>query len=276
MDCYLSRKIAFFHVIGVFVVLYLHVFLPNIEASAFNDVQSFWSQVFCRVFHPMYFSLAGYLFFFSIKEGKLAEFVKKLKSRLHSLVMPYLICNIIGGLFIIWISGYDMASLNVQMSVNYYNSHNPLLFFFYRPALGQLWFVRDLIFLACFSYPLYFLLKTGRLWALGGLLLLVILTKGHVFNTGLLLSLFSYSVGAYLAIFKVNVKQVPYAKAVYVLAVAYLIVFWFFNGKVEYYIQSLCVWSLFLACWNLYDTCPRVLDKLTNWGGVQLLRLYIP
>lgn len=47
MENYLSKKIAFFHLLGVFLVLYLHVFLPNIEHFLCNHVQSFISNVIC-------------------------------------------------------------------------------------------------------------------------------------------------------------------------------------------------------------------------------------
>lgn len=194
MDNYLSKKIAFFHLLGVFLVLYLHVFLPNIEHSPFNNVQNFVSNVICRVFHPMYFSISGFLFFYSIKEGKIAEFIEKLKKRFRGLLVPYVLCNVLGAIFIMVVYDLGLPSANVENAINYYNSHNLILFLFYKPALGQLWFVRDLIFIAILSWPLYFVIrKTGAVFILA--FLATILFFGL---NGFPLSVFTFSVGAYL------------------------------------------------------------------------------
>ena len=118
MNNYLSKKIAFFHLLGVFIVLYIHGFLPNIEHSPFNDVQDFIANVICRVFHPMYFSIAGYLFFFNLKEGKIVEFIGKLKKRFRGLLIPYVMCNILGLPIILIVHSCGLPSTNVDNAVN--------------------------------------------------------------------------------------------------------------------------------------------------------------
>lgn len=248
MNEYLSKKISFFHIFGVFVVLYIHAFLPNIEASPFDEVQSFMAHTLCRVFHPMYFGIAGYLFYINIKEGKIAEFIRKMKSRFRSLVIPYIICNLLGGAFIVWVSQYNIPSGNIENAMDYYQSHYILLFLFYKPALGQLWFVRDLIIVTIVSYPLYYSFKKIKVWTLWGLLLLVFLTSNSI-----LLSIFSFSVGAYLGIYKIDVQQHKYKLLIYLSACAYLLAFGFLFKDMEYHIVAISAWSLFLALWLLYD-----------------------
>lgn len=248
MNEYLSKKISFFHIFGVFVVLYIHAFLPNIEASPFNEVQSFTAHTLCRVFHPMYFGIAGYLFFINIREGKIADFIRKMKSRFRGLVLPYLICNVIGGAFIVWVSQYNLPSGNIENAMDYYLSHNVLLFLFYKPALGQLWFVRDLIIAALASYPLYYSFKKLKVWTLLLLLILVFLT-----SNGIVLSIFSFSVGAYLGINKIDVQHIPHKSWIYVTACLYLVVFGVLFKDMDYHIVAISAWSLFLALWLLYD-----------------------
>ncbi len=263
MNEHLSRKITFFHVLGVFIVLYIHAFLPNIESSPFNEVQAFMALVVCRVFHPMYFSIAGFLFFFSIGDGHLADFKRKLKSRFRSLVVPYVLCNIIGGVFIIWAGSRGLESGNVSDAYGYYQSHNLLLYLFYKPALGQLWFVRDLILIAMFSYPLYLALKKFRLFTLLVLLAAVVITQNSI-----VLSFFSFSIGAYLALSKADVEHVPFKKAVFALTILYLSCFGLVWKAAPYYIGAISAWSLFLSLWILYDRIhvPQVSEIVV--GGV--------
>ncbi len=230
------------------MVLYIHAFLPNIESSPFNEVQKFTAHVLCRVFHPMYFSIAGFLFFFTIGNGQFTDFKRKLKSRFRSLVVPYVLCNIIGGCFIVWAGYRGLESGNVSDAYGYYQSHNILLFLFYKPALGQLWFVRDLIVIAMFSYPLYVALKKFKLFTLVGLLLAVVVSHNSI-----ILSVFSFSIGAYLALAKVDVQRVPFKSVVFALTVLYLLCFGFVWTDAPYYIGSISAWSLFLFLWILYD-----------------------
>lgn len=268
MNEHLSRKITFFHVLGVFVVLYIHAFLPNIEGSPFNEVQKFTAHVLCRVFHPMYFSIAGFLFFFTIGNGKLADFKRKLKSRFRGLIVPYVLCNIIGGCFIVWAGSRGLESGNVSDAYGYYQSHDILLFLFYKPALGQLWFVRDLIVIAMFSYPLYVALKKLKLFALAILLMAVIGTQNSI-----LLSVFSFSIGAYLALAKADVQRVPFKSLVFALTVLYLLCFGLVWTDAPYYIGAISAWSLFLSLWILYDKVTLTSISKIISGGVNMASL---
>lgn len=261
MDRYLSQKIAFFHFLGVIIILYLHVFLPNIEHSPFNAVQSFISKVVCRVFHPMYFSIAGFLFFYSIKDGRIKDFLVKMKKRVKGLLIPYLLCNILGAIFIIWMSRLGVPSGNLEDSVHYYETHNILLFLFYKPALGQLWFVRDLICIAVLSYPLYLAIKHGKIMFMTLFLLVII---GLQLN-GLPLSIFTFAIGAYLAINRIDVTHIKHEWIVYLLGLIYLIAFGIVKEKASYCVVAISSWSLFLSLWCIYDRIRCL--KIVNYGG---------
>ena len=262
MNNYLSKKIAFFHLLGVFIVLYIHGFLPNIEHSPFNDVQDFIANVICRGFHPMYFSIAGYLFFFNLKEGKIVEFIGKLKKRFRGLLIPYVMCNILGAAFILIVHSCGLPSTNVDNAVNYYHTHNFLLFLFYLPALGQLWFVRDLIFIVMLSYPLYFAIKkTGLMGilAFGSAIL-------YFGLNGFPLSIFAFSVGAYFAIKQIDVTCVKCEKLIYSLGAAYLTIFGFIEKDIPYCFGAISAFCLFFAMWALYDRMFHII-KFVNRGG---------
>lgn len=66
MNDYLSRKITFFHVFGVLLVLPIHTFFPCTEA--FGLARRYFVEL-CLSFQPIYFGLAGYLFYIGVSEG---------------------------------------------------------------------------------------------------------------------------------------------------------------------------------------------------------------
>lgn len=265
MSQYLSNKIVFFHCLGVFIVLYMHAFLPNIEYSAFNEIQNFTAKVFCRVFNPMYFSIAGYLFFVSIKNGKIGDFIYKIKRRFHSLLIPYLVCNILGAFFVLIVNYLGLPSKNVEDTMSYYNTHNIILFLFYKPALGQLWFIRDLIFISLLSYPLYIALRNKKI---GLLFIMAILTLvlGEQLK-GLLLSLCSFSVGAFCAIHKIDVLSVKFKNGIYIWGVLYLVLFGTIIKEPNICLITICSWGLFLSLWLLYDKIHSDFAMFNKWGG---------
>lgn len=72
-------------------------------------------------------------------------------------------------------------------------------------------------------------------------------------SNSILLSIFSFSVGAYLGIYKIDVQQHKYKLLIYLSACAYLLAFGFLFKDMEYHIVAISAWSLFLALWLLYD-----------------------
>lgn len=261
MDKYLSNKIAFFHFFGVLLVLSLHSFLPGIENSPFNDVQRFGSSYLYRVYHPMMFGISGYLFFLGIGDGRWTQFVAKYKRRVKSLVLPYVVCNIIGGLFILWISRYGFPSENIEDCMRFYHKHGLLLFLFYKPAVGQLWFVKDLIIISIFSFPLYKALREKPILVLIVLMAILIATRQSIF-----LSFFSFSAGAVLSLFKVDIQKqrMPLwlAVGIYAMLLAFL---YYFDAKViGVYALS---WIGFYAVWFGFDKI-KTLNNIKFGGGI--------
>lgn len=61
IDNRLSNKIAFFHIIGLLLVIPIHITLQIDPALAHFFVSPF--RIFCHAFQPIYFGLAGFLFF---------------------------------------------------------------------------------------------------------------------------------------------------------------------------------------------------------------------
>ena len=103
---------------------------------------------------PFFYLISGYLFYQGYRNSML-EYENKLKRRIKSLLIPYILWNIIA--FII----YTFVTHDMQMS-QFFES-----FWFvvgkngHSPADGPLWFVRTLIFLSVIS-PIMYLINKNK------------------------------------------------------------------------------------------------------------------
>ena len=257
----LSNKISFFHLFGILLVLPIHTTISGGE-----NFELFRKMfiLLCRSFQPIYFGIAGYLFFLGISESNLIEkFKEKIKSRFRSLFIPYILWNVIAvvvyiGLIYLGINSYLVKTAYEGL---YESSSIPQLlhFIFVHPINEHLWFLGDLIFVSVISPLVYFGLKYGKGWFLLALILLVVVT-----DKTKCASLFSFSVGAWLAIFKIDVES----RNSFLLSVAIVT----FVGYIGYFsltksdtnIITMLSWSTAYLLWILYNITPLC---RVNWGG---------
>ncbi|MBR5545334.1 MAG: acyltransferase family protein [Clostridia bacterium] len=147
----------------------------------------------CHIFHPtipILFIISGYLFFANINELNLSEYKNKLKSRIKSLLVPYLfwvIISILAGIFI----------HKQQITISY------ILESFTTSPGGALWYIRDLIVLAICS-PLYYLI--AKKIKIGGCILLYIINQA-IGSYVLFLNEY-FLLGAVLAINKITIEDI--------------------------------------------------------------------
>lgn len=80
IDNKLSQKIAFFHIFGLMLVIPIHISMKMDPAFSNYFVTPF--RVFCHAFQPIYFGLAGYLFFQNIESDIIQKYKYKLKKEL--------------------------------------------------------------------------------------------------------------------------------------------------------------------------------------------------
>lgn len=154
---------------------------------------------------PAFFAISGYLFY-NCKEFDLFIYKSKIKRRVKSLLLPYILWN---SLFLIytWLiymiyppviqsltsffENFDIASfLNSYWGVNG------------SPFLSPFWFIRDLIVLALLSYPLYFIIRKLKLFFIVCLIALWCLDIANDVPGIGIRSLSFFSIGAYFSIHK--------------------------------------------------------------------------
>lgn len=163
-------------------------------ADVCSLVKVFLSDGVAQIAVPTFFFISGYLFFYQLEKLDLSTYKRKLKSRFHTLFVPFVLWNLLCiPLTMLVFYGESLGGTSLPTkAVDYWNnipwghifwdytSHHaeypnllgmPLLL--NGPVLGTFWYVRDLILIVLLSPVFYWFLKrTGKY---GAMLLLLLL-----------------------------------------------------------------------------------------------------
>ncbi|MCV2423102.1 acyltransferase [Paucibacter sp. DJ2R-2] len=161
------------------------------------------SHEFARTAVPLFFAISGYLFFLNFS-GTTIQYLSKLKARSRSLLIPFLIWNLLTlGLF--W--GAELLPYTARF---FSGGNKPISDYGVReffsallgigrpPAAYQFWFVRDLIFIVVLTPIIRLLLKNGGVAYLTVLLLAWIVLPDSALPVSIG-GLFFFSAGAFIA-----------------------------------------------------------------------------
>ena len=195
---------------------------PSVSNSIKDWIYSFFGDSIIAVF----FFISGYLFFLC-KEWNRKVYTHKLKNRVHTLLIPYLLWNAIGICLVIFKSlpifstflsysgtGIDLSVKNLlscfwmydgQLSAPPAGTENLSEFVSQQPfpINTALWFVRDLMIVVIFTPLLHFLIKRLRLYFLALLGIAYAFFTYRVIDwhiNQLTMAFFFFSFGAYLSI----------------------------------------------------------------------------
>jgi len=205
---YLSRKIKFISLFSMIAVVFIHSYnykdnflTPTTSISEGFNVYAmfeyFISNALARFAVPLFFIISGFLFFrnyISIKES----YTKKFKSRIFSLVIPYILWAFISALIMYGLSFISFTANTAIVKESVPFGAFSLLSCFIDPPAFQLWYVQQLIIFTVISPVFYFLIKNTK-----GIIILLFavpwfLDLHFIINSQ---ALFFFSVGAYIGIF---------------------------------------------------------------------------
>lgn len=123
-------------------------------ADSFNLLSSDWntyeflkllvSQTLVKVTVPVFFIMSGYLFFANVEPWNMQVFQLKIRRRIKTLLIPYLVWNL---LMVLKLKAFSMS-------------------FFWEPANMPLWFLRDLILVSLLTPIIFVAVKRFGWWIL--------------------------------------------------------------------------------------------------------------
>lgn len=219
--------------LAVFVVT-VHVFNSNkvivggntynpADISLFEDIMLFIDSFIRGVSVPVFFFISGYVFFYGIENFTNKIYFKKLRNRVKTLLVPYLIWNlmeIIVGLLKCFNNGNGFATYGMKLNFTLENflscfwacngrlfipvvNNVELITYPGRdPINTPLWFVRDLMVVVLFSPVLYYLLRRTKFYFLLVLAAIWIFPDLRFGSYGFSEAFLFFSFGAYLSINK--------------------------------------------------------------------------
>ena len=203
---------------------------------------------------PLFFALSGFLYFRNIPDHPGPRFFwGKIRRRLSSLLIPYLIANAVA--FLCYWAAYSYAP---TMMSGYFgdNWRNPFFVFWSGPVNLSLWFIRDL-FIAILCAPLYWLLiRFTRFWAVlaGGL-------AWYLFGTPAWCNFF-FLLGAWAAICKIDVPHICRRTAIWCLAL--------YAGC---FIAALYIRSVEIIKLSVLTGLPLCIAMTDKWSQISRRRL---
>lgn len=251
---YQSWKFKVLSFFAIIPVLYAHAYIP--DATQFCIFQAFEKSIafaWGRLFFPLFFFISGYLFYVKISNPNWQTWKQKYRSRVKSLLIPYIIWNILC-LLQMFVLKYTPI-IGKYMNSDYNRLiHSDFIEWIYTlfivPAGFHLWFIRDLILIVAISPLLYGCIKSRI-----GLFIYFSLIIFISFYISWFQSLTMFSIGAVCAIHNIPIEvKLKYRWALILLGIASFVFMLysatiFIPGTKELY----WVFILFLFVWFLYD-----------------------
>lgn len=215
----LSRTITFLRFPLIAVVIFSHVGLGKVVVNGISQVGAGQFPVYEMLYHlvsheltrvavALFFFISGFLFFWHTDFSP-RIYVRKMHSRAHTLLLPYLFWNmVVFGLLLLSQQFFASAISGQEKAVAEYGWQDWLCLFWSHhdgmPICYQFWFIRDLIVTVAFTPFIYGLIRYGRefgLMVLGALWLLNIWIAIPGFDAT---SFFFFSLGAFFSIRRRN------------------------------------------------------------------------
>lgn len=129
-------------------------------------IEIFFSQAFCRMAVPTLFLISGYLFFQGLGEWRWDRWFSKIKKRIKSLLIPYVIWNVIA--FFVFYSFQCIKQGELVNIIKYFNEQGYLHIFWdshggWMPIDFPLWYIRDLMVVILVTPLIFLYVKKTRL-----------------------------------------------------------------------------------------------------------------
>lgn len=233
-----SQSIEWLRFVCASAVVLLHAWFSPFDGrqfasfsdSAYDAVRIFFSQGCCRVAVPIFFFISGYLFFTHLQEWNTTVWREKIKRRVKSLLIPYVMWNIIAMLFDLFLQcRFWLLKGGPEPDFLTWFEKAGGWFFLWdtgnaAPYNLPLWFIRNLIVLVVLSPLIFYFVKKAKSV---GLLLMGVLYVADIWvkipgfeSSGFMF----FTLGAYFSINCIDFSSVSRKNLLWLLPIAVL--FW--------------------------------------------------
>lgn len=252
MTKYLSDKISVLYALLIVMVVYIHsYYLEAAQYGVTEFIQKFIGNSF-RIANCLFFSISGYLFACTIRSLK--DVWKKQKKRFRTLLVPYILWNLI---FVLWyvvlevLPGLDrwVNSASVVERFATQTIGQTLHYLFIEPAAFQLWFLRDLLVMVAFTPLWWWLAQKGKWIAIALALASVFVYPWLVY----------YWLGIIIAVRRCDIEHYPHSLTATMLGVIIYVgvSLMYTTGWVPGWLQCISNLIGLYVLWHLYDLLAK-------------------
>lgn len=245
MTSYLSNKIRIVSFLSMLLVVILHANVMDLSIGLSRYIQETLTEEITRIAVPLFFLISGFLFFIHC-DGSNIFFKEKIVRRLRSLVVPYLILTIIGGITWAFAKKEESFLITIVESV-----------FICPKVFYQLWFMHDLIIMSFLSPFFYWLFKkVPYIW----ILVCLVWIMGHYWSLLNILyyeSLFFWGMGGIIALHLPTLAEYNFEKRKSLIIGLFVV--WIlmslaitYTGR-PYYIHGISLIIGIYVIWGSYD-----------------------
>lgn len=263
-----SNKVTVLSFAMCVMIVYLHLKFLYLGNHTLSEIHRFLLTIL-NTCVPTFFAISGYLFFRNFKIYQLKD---KIYRRLNSLLIPYLIWNVVYVAFMIVMGALNLTDNIVDISFK------NILISIVNAECSPLWFIRYLLLFVIIAPLTYCLFRSRLIGAIS--LIAILLFNYYNFRSGLLgthinvnannLAMFNYqyayyALGAYFALnFRSKVESVDeLKKRLGAISIILLIcLYWLYlkdNGTMASFHLFRFLWIP--ALWMAIDNLPVVTTR---------------
>ena len=214
-----SNSISLLRFPLIILVVYIHIRAELVSTNnyissdypVFDIISILGSTVLASIAVPLFFLISGYLFF-NKETYKAKDYIYKLRNRIKTLLIPYLLWNFIVDLLYLLVQTFlpSITTSNRKL-VSEYSLSDWIADFWYgnsgSPICYQFWFLRDLIVCVCLSYAIYYCIRYLKYYYI--IALFIAWFSGISINVpGVsFVSLFFFSLGSWCRLWDFDLKQ---------------------------------------------------------------------
>lgn len=274
---FFSNKLRILSFIAIIGVLISHSYFTENNAWTVNAfIQNLVGCQLARFCIPLFFFISGYLFFRETREGGFKKIFMKMHSRVHSLLVPYVLWNLLFFLSIIFLQLLPVlgSKINTDFLTILSTRSCPelFLFIFWEPAAFHLWFLQYLIIFIVLS-PLFYLLFHNKRATIAVFFILYAATGIYEWGGNNMQGLLFFLLGGFISYIGINIERIQRRTAILISSAVYLAWCTINCLYPEFQYPFLDMLRLPLGAysvWGLYDFItvnrPGLQNKILSWA----------